>query len=298
MKRKFFWNQTENRLRAGWRILIQSVMILVPLVALGLVGFYDQGNLSLKVALTAFPITLVTVFILVKYVDKRKQSDLGVHLRQKKWWQDYGFGFLAGVLAASVLTGMLVLMGWAEIVPSSQPRYGIWSFAGSFTLALLSYMSVGIFEEILRTYQIQNVTEGLSVTKLGKTWAVILAVILGGLWSVLAHVSSKDPSFLVYVMVTGTIYGLFFIWTKRAALAMAMHFAWDFTNSAIFQLGSSSETSLFFVRLKNLPDLRFDIMSILGIIAKVIGLLLVLWWIRRQEGQTRIKPGLNSPTLL
>jgi membrane protease YdiL (CAAX protease family) len=183
-------------------------------------------------------------------------------------------------------------------MPSNQWRTGLLPFFGSLLVALLSYLGVGIFEELMRTYQVRNVIEGLGGSKLGLIGAGILAVLVGGLWSVFAHISRPDPSFLVYILVTAVIYGLFYIWTGRVALAMAIHFAWDFTNSNIFQLGSYSETSLFFVRLNGIPDLGFDMLSLLGIAAKCIGLLLVLWWICWQEGKIRLNPGLRSPNLL
>ena len=298
MRKNIFWNQTEKRLRAGWRILIQILITSVPLTLLGLSGFYLQGNLALRMSLTALPITVLSVIIVSRWIDKRKLTDLGIKLGEKVWWRDYGFGILAGVLSASTLTLLLRIFGWARVLPSNQWRTDLASFIGSLLVALLSYLGVGIFEELMRAYQVRNVVEGLGGSKLGLSGAAILAVLLGGSWSVLAHISRPDPSFLVYVLVTGLIYGLFFLWTKRAALAMAIHFAWDFTNSSIFQLGSTSETSLFFVRLKNIPDLGFDMMTLLGIIAKVFVLLLVLWWIQRKEGKIEVKAGLEVPTLL
>lgn len=298
MHRNIFWNQTENRIRAGWRILIQILITTVPLTILGLSGFYNLGNLALKMSLTALLITVLSVIIVSRWIDKRKLTDLGIQLGDKVWWRDFGFGILAGVLSASTLTLLLIIIGWARVMPSNQWRTDLGAFIGSLLVALLSYLGVGIFEELMRTYQVRNVVEGLGGSKSGLIGAGILAVLVGGFWSVFAHISRPDPSFLVYILVTAVIYGLFYIWTGRAALAMAIHFAWDFTNSSIFQLGSYNETSLFFVRLSGIPDLGFDMLSLLGIAAKGVGLLLVLWWIRKREGELRIKPGLISPTLL
>jgi len=56
---------------------------------------------------------------------------------------------LAGVLAASVLTVMLVLLGWAKVETFSQINAGFWPFITSFLIALTSCLGVGIFEEIL-----------------------------------------------------------------------------------------------------------------------------------------------------
>ena len=298
MKQNILWNNVEKRLRAGWRVLIQILLTSVPLTVLGLSGFYLQGNLALKMSLTALPITVLSVIIVSRWIDKRKITDLGIELGDNVWWRDFGFGILAGVVSASTLTLLLRIFGWARVLPSNQWKSSLWPFIGSLVVALMSYLGVGIFEELMRTYQIRNVVEGLGGSKSGLIGAGILAVLAGGFWSVFAHISSLDPSFLVYILVTGVFYGLFYIWTGRAALAIAIHFAWDFTNSSIFQLGSYTETSLFFVRLNEIPELGFDMFSLLGIAAKCIGLLLVLWWVHRQEGKIRLQTGLSSPTLL
>lgn len=298
MLRNIFLNQAENRIRAGWRILIQILLTAIPLAVLGLGGFYSEGNQNLRVALTAGPITVLSVLICSRFIDKRKISDLGIRLGEKAWWADFGFGILVGFLSAAAFILLLKIFGWGEVILSNQWKRNFLSFAGSILVGIFSYLIVGIFEELMRTYQIKNVVEGLAGKKLTLAGVGLLAVFLGAFWSIVGHVSSGNLSFLVYILVTAVIYGLYFLWTGRAALAIALHFAWDFTLSSIFQLGATSETSLFYVRIRGIPDFPFELSSLLGIAAKMIGFLLVLWWIRKREGEIRIKPGLISPTLL
>lgn len=286
------------RLRSGWRILIQIMIVAFPLAIFGGVGLYSGELLAVKMTATALPITLLSLLILGRFIDKRAFSDYGIQIKQKDWWLDYGFGLLTGFLAASTFTCMLVLFSWADVESSSKMDADPISFVMAFLISLLAYAGVGIFEEILRTYQIRNVTEGLAGTKIGITGAMVFAVILAGLWSVVMHLASNDPSFLVYILVTGVIYGFFFIWTKRAALAMAMHFAWDFTNSSIFQIGSVSEVSLFLVKINGTPDLGFDPLTLAGMIAKIIGLILVIMWIKNREGKIQTRKEIAKPTLL
>jgi membrane protease YdiL (CAAX protease family) len=298
MKKQLFWNDAELRLRAGWRILIQVMMISFPLMILGGFGLYSNGNLAIKMTATALPITLFSIWILGKLIDKRAYSDYGIQLKQKKWWSDYGFGWLAGFLAASCFTGMLIFFGWADIVFSGKLAADPASFVIALLISLLAYAGVGIFEELLRTYQIRNITEGLAGTQIGTTGAMIFAVLLAGVWSVIMHIASNNPPFLLYVMVTGVIYGLFFLWTGRAALAMAIHFAWDFTVSSIFQIGSVSEASLFLVTIREIPNSGFEILPMSGMIAKSIGLIIILLWIKKKEGKIETQKDLASPTLI
>lgn len=293
---KIFWNKEENRLRAGWRILIQILLAAVPLALLGLGGFYSEGNQNLRVALTAGPITVISVILCSRFLDKRKFSDLGIRLGEKAWWSDFGFGILAGFLSAGAYVLLLKIFGWGEVILSNQWKSNFLSFAGSILLGIFLYLIVGIFEELMRTYQIRNALEGLAGKKLALSGAGLLAVVVGASWSIVAHLASGDLSFLVYLMVTTLIYGLYFLWTGRAALAIAIHFAWDFTLSAIFQLGATSEASLYYLRLGEMPNLAFEITSLLGIVAKIIGFMMVLLWIWKKEGRIQIKSNLSAHT--
>ncbi len=292
-----FWNTPENRIRAGWRILIQILLTAIPLAVLGLSGFYSKGNQNLRVALTAGPITVLSVFTCSRFIDRRKFSDLGIRLGEKTWWADFGVGILAGFLSATFYVLLLRIFGWGKVIFSNQWRRDFLSFSSSLLVGIILYLIVGIFEELMRTYQIKNVVEGLAGKKLALSRAGLLAVLLGAAWSIVGHLASWDLSFLVFVLVTAGIYGLYFLWTGRAALAIGFHFAWDLTLSSIFQLGATSETSLFYVRISGMPDFPFELSSLLGIAAKIIGLLLVLFWIQRREGRIQVQPRIATPSL-
>ncbi len=240
---------------------------------------------------------MLSVILCSRYIDQRKISDLGIQLVDKAWWSDFGLGILAGFLSASAYVLLLKVCGWGEVIISYQWKRNFLLFSGSILVGIGTYLIVGIFEELMRTYQIRNALEGMAGKKIALTRAGLLAVLLGAAWSIVGHLASWDFSFLVYVLVTAAIYGLYFLWTGRAALAIAFHFAWDLTLSSIFQLGATSETSLFYVRISRMPDFPFELSSLLGIAAKIIGLLLVLFWIRKRIWQvSRFNPGLSVRT--
>jgi hypothetical protein len=211
MKIRLFWNDSEKRLRAGWRILIQIVIVSIPLVIFGASGLYSSEWLAIKITATALPITLFSIWFMGRFVDKRAYSDYGIQIQETEWWLDYGFGLLFGFLAASAFSSILMLMGWANTAFSDRFDADHIAFLIAFLISSLAYSGVGVFEEVVPTYQIRNITEGLSGTPSRRTAAMIPAVILAGSYSVVMHLDSKDPSFLIYIMVTGVIYGLFFI---------------------------------------------------------------------------------------
>ncbi len=302
MVKNLFWNRPENRLRSGWRVLVQIVLASLPLSILALFGVFSSDELTnTRVMISALSITVASVLFLGRFIDKRKYSDYGILLKQRKWWAEYGFGILVGFLAASLLVCILVLLGFAEIELSDIVSTDAAQLVATLPISLVTYAGVGIFEETLRVYQIRNITEGLANTKLGTIGAVGVAVLLAGIYSVAMHIASGDPLFLLYVLMSGMIYGSYYLLTQRAALAMASHFAWDFTVSFIFLLGGSNvgEPALFVVPINQVTGIDTGtLIPILGMLVRLIGLVLVLLWIRWRKGKIRLHKEIAAPSLL
>jgi membrane protease YdiL (CAAX protease family) len=298
MLAKLFWNNAENRLRAGWRTLIQVLLILLPLLLLAQLGFYAPGpSQHTRVSVSSVLITLVTVAFLGRYIDKRKFSDYGIHLRRRAWWVDYGIGTLAGLLSASVYVGVLVLLGWVTVTPTIRARAPDASFAVGILIAVLTYTGIGIFEETLRAYQVRNISEGLA-GKLGPSGAIIVAALASGVYSLVMHTLGNDDwAYLGYIFITGSIYGLYYAWTGRAAIPMALHAAWDFALSTIFALGGAGlQTVALFTVPVHAPD--NSLLSLSGVLGKLIGLLIVAAWVQWREGGIRLHKDVVSPSLL
>jgi len=93
---------------------------------------------------------------------------------------------------------------------------------------------------MLRIYQIHNLAEGLAKKKLGVVGAMMSALFLAGMYTMIMLIASKDLKLLIHLLISGWIYGMCYLLTKRAALAMAALFAWEFGITYIFLLGGSS----------------------------------------------------------
>jgi len=94
MIKNFFWSKTEKRVRSGWRILIQIVMISTPLSIIAYLGVYSSGQLAItRVMITALPITIISVLLLGQYIDKRKFSDYGITLTKRNGGQSMVLGY-------------------------------------------------------------------------------------------------------------------------------------------------------------------------------------------------------------
>ena len=298
---RLFWNANKNRLRAGWRVAIQMLWVAIPYVILGLSGFFSDGVLiELKTSVVGVTLTVSSVVVLGLFVDKRKLTDFGVHLRQKRWWQDYLIGILAGLVGVSAYVLVLWLAGLAEVGPTLQYAGSAGHIISKMLMFLLAYMGVGLFEELMRIYQVRNLAEGFTNSKGRLFISLVSAVLIAALYSVVMHLANPNLYFLTYVFITTTVYGFFYLWTGRSGLAMGMHFFWDFTASCIFSLGSMATPAypaFFYVLYQPSTPAAMNKAVILGVAGKVAGLGLVLLWLKFRDKHISLNQTLTKPTL-
>ncbi|MBG0787069.1 MAG: CPBP family intramembrane metalloprotease [Anaerolineaceae bacterium] len=296
--KRLFWNANENRLRAGWRVAIQMLWVTIPYVILGLSGFFSDGVLiEVKTSVVGVTLTVSSVIVLGLFVDKRRLSDFGVHLRQKRWWQDYLVGIVAGVVGVSVYVLVLWIGKLAEVGPTLQYAGTAGQIISKMLLFLSAYMGVGVFEELMRIYQVRNFAEGFTNSKARILVSLVSAVLIAALYSVVMHLANPSPYFLTYIFITTTIYGFYYLWTGRSGLAMGMHFAWDFAASCIFSLGSMATPAypaFFYVLYRPATEAALNTAILLGVAGKIAGLLVILLWLKLRDGKIRLDPALTS----
>ena len=97
-----FWNAPERRLRAGWRVLVFLVILLVVAavdgrVRAGLAGRLPDLYEGLVRALVFALLIAAALYLASRVLDHRRMSDYGFHF-SRKWWTDLGFGLVLGAL--------------------------------------------------------------------------------------------------------------------------------------------------------------------------------------------------------
>jgi membrane protease YdiL (CAAX protease family) len=191
MKHVFF-NPFQNRLRAGWRILIFFLLVLAALASAGLAM---QHLIPIRivrsvVGFVVIPaIALGTLWLGGRYLDHRRFKDYGFRF-SKRWWLDFTFGIILGVLLFCIVFLFEKAMGWVKIVGYFQNQrdgYVGMPFVIPLIMGLVFYIIVGLYEEILfRAYQITNLSEGLnkknSMARRALIGAYILSAIIFGLF--------------------------------------------------------------------------------------------------------------------
>jgi uncharacterized protein len=231
-----FLSPSESRLRAGWRLMLQTIMFLIFGIMIGLpVAIATNavpGNTS-GTAFLAFNIMVelvavtASVFLARRFLDKRSFVSLG--------FKADGFviyDILAGVVVTLVMMGSIYAemwsLGWLKFEAfawNADPIPVVFTKVASF---LLIFILVGWNEELLsRGYHLQTIASGLNLF-----WGVIISsVIFGGL-----HLGNPNAT---WVSAAGIFFaGLFlaygYIRTKQLWLSIGMHIGWNFFEGVVF----------------------------------------------------------------
>ena len=269
IKKIMFTNPDENRLRAGWRILLfflifwvfaAFIFVLKPLF----------GDISKREYLSQYSLVIVAVLSLSatvsvaiarKFLDKKSFHSLGFG-KFRHAWPDLLFGFfLSAAMAGSFLlltTGLgfasITAVGFPEGPAPSPTDSGFAVYIqvmswGVLLLLLLEHILVGYWEELVfRGYLFGNLADGL-----GRNLAIGISCILYGL----LHATNPNAGWLSTGIIVFfgflRIYGL--LATGLLWLSIGMHIGWNFFQGPVFGFGASGhqKPSLFQLELAG-PD--------------------------------------------
>ena len=132
--KQIFWCFGEQRLRAGWRILIYT---LLWIIAPAIVGRVIGGWLLMPLT-SAFPtvagfaphavavlvkllVVIICTWLAARWLDRRPLADFGLRF-DRFWWLDFSFGLGLGALLMSLIFLVEWLAGWV-VVTDTLPRW-------------------------------------------------------------------------------------------------------------------------------------------------------------------------------
>jgi len=231
--KRIFVSPNELRLRAGWRLLLQFILLYVLSIGFqyglaALVPFIPIPQAYLWMLGMATEILAVTlsVFIARVYLDRRNFPSLGLRINTKGV-----IDFFAGLLIAAIMMGAIFLVeylfGWIGI------QGMIWDFfpEGNY-LPLVSmfvlFLMVAWQEELVsRGYQLQNLADGLNMR-----WAIIISSLVFGL----LHYRNPNSTWISSSMIalSGVFFAYSYIATRALWLPIGLHLGWNFFEGPIF----------------------------------------------------------------
>jgi hypothetical protein len=239
---QIFLSPDGSRLRAGWRLIIQSAAMLfigglvsVPLVILLLI--FDPSLVSSipqirpEVLLIAtlgetFAVTL-SVFLARRFLDKQPIESLGLKLNRQAI-----FDVLAGIGITLLQMGAIFFamlgLGWATFTGFAWEFDPLVSVVNNSLLFFLIFVLVGWNEELLsRGYHLQTLASGLNLF-----WGVILSSAVFGL----LHIFNPNATWVSVagIFLAGIFFAYAYLRTRQLWLPIGLHIGWNFFEGVVF----------------------------------------------------------------
>lgn len=193
----------------GLKILLESVTINYE---------YKKLIISIVVAMSA----VISYSILYKFYEKRKITELSANSLSKNLL----LGVTLGVVLQSLTIFVIYLYGEFSVISVNSFIYLIPPLTMAFNSA--------IFEEIL----LRGILFRLIEEKLGSYYALAISALIFGTLH-LANPNSSIGGAFELAIQAGLLLGAAYIYSKNLWFPIALHFAWNFTQSGIFGASTS-----------------------------------------------------------
>lgn len=263
--------------------------------------------------LAATGLLLAALLALSYVIDRRELTDLGLRM-DGQWWRDCAFGLVLGVVLPTAVFLVELAAGWLTVTglfrTSGSAILGFGSAPAwfAFLLVVLFFVGVSAFEElIVRGYLLTNIAEGLAgFWRFGTRSAITIATLVtAGIFGVL-HASNPNATTLSVVNITlfGILLGLGYVLTDRLGVPVGMHLTWNTTVGAVYGFPVSGITlGVTVIETETTgPDLLTGGSfgpegGLVALLALVLGLALLWWWVRRAYGDVELRDAVAIPTL-
>lgn len=330
MIRTIFWNSLEQRLRAGWRLGGQFVLMII---LSGLLNSVIPAIIGLRyviahpgedmVAATEtvtqtfrdFPLLsaanqflfalgiLLSVWVAGRWLDRRPFASFGVHLN-RRWWIDLGFGLFLGAILMTGIFLVELAAGWLTITGTLQ--HGRFSFGMGILLGIINFIGVGVNEEFFsRGYMLRNLAEGFNFSKLGARGALWVGYFFSSAVFGLLHLGNANATWVstFNIMVAGLLLGAGYVLTGELAIPIGIHITWNFFQGYVFGLpvsGSAPSTNVIAIQQGG-PEFWTGgafgpEAGMLGLLACLLGCMLIAVWVRWRNGRAELQVGLAEYT--
>lgn len=233
---EIFISPTEDRLRCGWRVLLQAALFVVLLIAFVIAAaafpylFTIPNWLENEHLLAAFGVGVIlliisaSVLVARKCLDRRSFRSLGLQVNGWAQWE-FLIGFAMMALVMGSIFGMQWALGWIRIRPAPAISGEL---VGHVAIWFVLFIPAAFGEELLfRGYWLQNLEDGLS-----EGWGVILSSIAFAIYHT-ANPGFGLPAFFG-LFLAGVLLSYAYVRTRRLWLATGVHAGWNFFEGPVF----------------------------------------------------------------
>jgi hypothetical protein len=243
-----FISPDEPRLRAGWRLLLQTLLIFVLGTGVGILLFLTPlSPMKLTNSMLANQlIQLVTftgsIYLARRLLDRRSFVSLGL-----RWDRAAIRDVFVGIGIAAAMMALIFVIHWAVgwlTFESFAWQTRRESFVLEHTLlALLIFVLVGWNEELLsRGYHLQTLESGLN-----RFWGVLLS---SAVFAVL-HLANPNANWngAAGILLAGLFLAYGYLRTEQLWLPIGLHIGWNFFEGVVFGFPVSGLNTFSLIRI-------------------------------------------------
>ena len=254
---KIFSSPKEPRLRAGWRLLLQSLLLVLCMLLLGLIASLGFGilneipyaDLLLLGALATCLAVTASVYLARRFFDHRSFTSLGL-LVNRQALIDILFGVgLSGLMMGSIFLAFWA-MDWLQIESFAWQVENWGSMAVSVLVVAILFTLVSWQEELLnRGYWLQNLSAGLSQS---------LGVLISSALFALAHFFNPNLDWqgILGLFLAGLFLAYGYLRSRQLWLPIGLHFGWNLFEGTFFGFPVSGQYQYQLIRQTTTgPDL-------------------------------------------
>jgi membrane protease YdiL (CAAX protease family) len=221
---RIFVTPDEPRLRAGWRLLIQTLLLFVLGIVVSSIGLLlNTGGSATTILNQILNLIAITgsVYIARRWLDKRSFESLGLKLDP---WS--GKDILAGIGITFVLMGLIFIvmlaLGWLTFNGFAWEVDPLSTVITNVLLFFVVFIFVGWNEELLsRGYHLQTIASGLNLF-----WGVIISAAVFGI----LHLGNPGATWVstAGIFFAGIFLAYGYVRTRQLWLSIGLHIGWNF----------------------------------------------------------------------
>lgn len=211
------------------RIVI-ALLFIAPIVALRTVFSYVvldhlEGNIEIVVHYTEIIISIILLFVAYSYYTKKIEKRPPFELNHSKWLKEFSIGTAIGGGLVVLLVLILAVLGYYKIADLNSPFV---LFERIFRYAIGTFI-----EEIIFTIIIFRLIEEFAGT--------IVSIVTVSLLFGLMHLGNDNTTIISSFSISfeHVIILAPFVLTRRIWMVWAVHFSWNYFQTAVFGLNNS-----------------------------------------------------------
>ena len=237
---KIFVSPGQDRARAGWRIVLHTLLLFFALACISTILILTLASLGTDMSsnvsydlffflneLTFVISVTVATFLARRFIDRRPIASLGLKINRQM-----AYDLLTGILIAFVMQGSIFLaelsLGWTKVDGFAWQTQAGPALAAGAGLWLLTFIIGGWSEELLsRGYHLQNLADGLNLF-----WGVLISSSVFAL----LHLSNPNASWIstLGILLAGLFLALPYLLTRQLWLSIGLHIGWNFFEGVVF----------------------------------------------------------------